>query len=473
MKVIVCGASQIADELLKRLGGNWEVTLIEKDEKRMRGFSNRFVTIVRMVTGDASSPVVLEEAGLENQDYALALTDNDRVNLAVARFATEKKIRHIMALVHDPEELPKFQELDVWALPVTCFMARKIYHYLQDPRMKISLVGQGEGELLEIEIGPNLMAMGKKPDDFKDENWHIVGILRKGKLLYPENGTIFKEGDRLLILGKPDLMKEVCSTMECKKPHFPLIYGNDLVIGLPAKSPSNASDIINEGLYLAQNTKIHNIYVLFEKNVCHFKQELQRWSQSLDIHVQEFDQKVNPQIKNICRKKNVGVVVFPSMETAFLDSMTQPNLINLAHCLPCPLLVSKSTHPYQKILVPYNGSSKTRVALEVAIDLAHQMHSTLTVVVVKEPEFLHSDEAKDDAWVKKQLKNIREMALIHKIQLNEELRAGNPVKEITALAKNFDLMIIGSEKKEKDFISPHVGELMVRKSSCSTLIVTG
>lgn len=473
MKVIICGASQIADELLKRLGEHWEVTLVEKDEKRMRGFSNRFVTIDRMVTGDASSPVVLEEAGLENQDYALALTDNDRVNLAVSRFATEKKIRHVMALVYDPEEIPKFQELDVWPLPVTSFMARKIYHYLQDPRMNISLVGQGEGELLEIEIGPNLMVMGKKTEDFRDENWQIVGILREGELMYPETDTVFKEGDRLLILGKPDLMKAVCTSMECKKPHFPLIYGNEMVIGLPVKSPTNVSDIVNEGLYLAQNTKIHNIYVLSEKDVCNFKKVLQRWSESLDIHVQESDKKVNHCIKDICRKKNVGIVVLPSMETALPDSMIQPNLIHLAHSLPCPLLVSKSTHPYHKILVPYNGSPKTKVALEVVIDLANQVDSSITVVVVKEPEFLHSNEAKDDAWVTQQLKNIREMARIHKIQLHEEVRAGNPVKEITALAKNFDLMILGSEKKEKDFLSPHVGELMVRKSSCSTLIVTG
>jgi Trk K+ transport system NAD-binding subunit/nucleotide-binding universal stress UspA family protein len=472
MKVIICGASQIADELLKRLGENWEVTLVEKDEKRMRGFSNRFVTIDRIVTGDASSPVVLEEASLGNQDYVLALTDNDQVNQAVARFATEKKIRHIMALVYDPENLPKFQEFDVWALPVTSFMARKIYHYLQDPRMKISLIGQGEGELLEIEIGPNLMVMGKKASDFKDENWHVVGILRDGNLLYPDNDTVFKEGDRLLILGKPDLVKAVCSTTEFQKPNFPLIYGNELVIGVPAKSVSNESDIISEGLYLAQNTKIHDIYVLCEKNVCNFKDELQRWSESLDIHVQESDQKVNPRIKHLCKEKNVGAVVLPSMESAFLDSMTQPSLIHLAHSLPCPLLVSKATHPYRDILVPYNGSPKTKIALEVAIDLSCQMTSSVTVVVVKEPEFLHSDEAKDDAWVNKQLKNIREMARIHKIQLKEELRAGNPVKEITALAKQYDLMILGSEKKEKNFFSPHVGELMVRKSSCSTLIVT-
>ena len=108
----------------------------------------------------------------------------------------------------------------------------------------------------------------------------------------------------------------------------------------------------------------------------------------------------------------------------------------------------------------------------MAIDLAQQMQSSVTVVVVQEPEFLHGDAAEDDTWVKKQLKKIRELARIHKIQINEELRAGNPVKEITALAKNFDLMVLGSENREKDFLSPHVGELIVRKALCSTLIVT-
>ena len=473
MKVLICGASWIADELLKRMGEKWEVTLIDKQEKQLNSFSSRFVSVVRLKTGDASSPVVLEEAGLERQDYFLALTDDDRVNLAASRFAKEKNVKNIMALVRDPERLPEFKDLGIWAFPMTTFIARKLYHYLQDPRMKVSIVGQGEAEVLEIEIGPNLMAMGRKVEEISGENWRIVGYVRDGQLYYPPPKDGYEEGDRLVILGKPDVVRAVCSVIECEKPKFPLVYGNEMAVALPLRADAKARDIVHESLYLAQHTRTRNIYVLCETGVCDLQDDLRRWSESLDIHIQEDDRKVERQIKRICEEKSVGVVVMPSLDHKFMDSLTKPTLINLAHTLPCPLFVAKASNPYHKILVPYNGSSRTQIALEVAVDLAQQFDAYVAVVLVEEPEFLHGDNIEEKNWMENQLKKVRETGRIHKIKIEECVRQGNVVKEITELSKDFNLMVMGSDTRSKVFLEPHVGELLVRKTPCSVLIVAG
>ena len=160
-----------------------------------------------------------------------------------------------MALVRDPERLPDFKDLGIWAFPMTTFIARKLYHYLQDPRMKVSIVGQGEAEVLEIEVGPNLMAMGRKVEEISGENWRIVGYVRDGQLSYPSPKNGYKEGDRLVILGKPDVVRAVCSVIECEKPKFPLVYGNEMVVALPLRADERARDIVHESLYLAQHTR--------------------------------------------------------------------------------------------------------------------------------------------------------------------------------------------------------------------------
>jgi len=67
MKIIICGAGRITDELLKRVGANWEITMIEKQEARLRPFSNRFPIIVRVLAEDASSPVQRTPAGRHHQ----------------------------------------------------------------------------------------------------------------------------------------------------------------------------------------------------------------------------------------------------------------------------------------------------------------------------------------------------------------------------------------------------------------------
>jgi trk system potassium uptake protein TrkA len=76
MKILICGAGRITDELLKRIGENWEITLIEKEEAKLAPFSSRFPSVVRLMVEDASSPVVLEKAGLTSHDCVLAMTND-------------------------------------------------------------------------------------------------------------------------------------------------------------------------------------------------------------------------------------------------------------------------------------------------------------------------------------------------------------------------------------------------------------
>ena len=148
MKVMVCGAGRITDELFKRMGAGWEVTLIEKNEAKLAPFSNRFPNIVRVLSGDASSPVVLERAGLSSQDGVLAMTSDDAANLAIVRFAREADVKTVLAVVHDPEMLNAFKKLNAWTISAATDAARKVYQFLKDPRIRIISLGEGEGELM-------------------------------------------------------------------------------------------------------------------------------------------------------------------------------------------------------------------------------------------------------------------------------------------------------------------------------------
>jgi|GEM_PF-2701650 len=153
MKILICGAGRITDELLKRIGENWQITLIDKTADKLTPFSNRFPSVVRLLAEDASSPVVLEKAGLSEQDCVLALTNEDPVNLAIVRFAQQTDVKNVLSVVRNPEMLPEFQELGIWTVSLATDMARKIYQFLKDPRIRIIPLGEGEGELMELAAG--------------------------------------------------------------------------------------------------------------------------------------------------------------------------------------------------------------------------------------------------------------------------------------------------------------------------------
>jgi Trk K+ transport system NAD-binding subunit/nucleotide-binding universal stress UspA family protein len=470
MKLLICGVGNIAAELLHRLGEKWKVTLVDKDETQLNPFPTRFESVVKIVAGDASSPVVLEEAGLAEHDYLIAMADSDRVNLAACKFAKEAGLRNIMALVTDPENIGGFEELGVRPLPLTGLVARNIYQYLQDPRIRVSTIGQGEVELLDVEVEPNLSLMGRPVSDFLHLEWRIAGVLRKGRLIFPDEDFVFQEGDRALVLGKADLFDEVCEAMQCAEPHFPRTYGSSLVLSVPDGFGDRSADMLKEAIHLARNTKILHIVALCGPETEKGGIENRGAGQQFDIRVEVVEGDFGQRVQQTAEEENAGVVLVPPPSPGMIDSLTRPATIAQVHELPCPLLVLRGTHPYKKILACFDGSSMAELALETALDLSRQLEAELTVAAVAEPEFLHGEGGGD--WAERVMGQARELAHIDKVKIEEVRLTGNPVRELTKLAEAFNLVVIGSGRREKEVFTPHVGELLLRKCPCSILALT-
>lgn len=468
MKILVCGAGRITDELLKRVSEDWAITVVDKNENKLGDLSHRFASVRRVVHGDASSPVVLEEAGLSGQDYVLALTNDDRVNHAIATFAEKQKIRNIMAVVRDPEMLPKLRELNVWTTLTTTVAARKIYNHLKDPRLSVIDLGQGEGEILELELDDTMSARMKNVKDFNGEDWRLIGILRKGHLIFPKPERAFQKGDRLLILGKSDLFEAFVDYFDREKLHFPLNYGQVLVLGILPEGASDKSGLFNEALYLARNTQIEKLRVVCDRT-CTIRDQIEQWAESLHIDIESSEGSIREAVAKV---ENAGIIVLPVLSASFLESVAKPVMISFAHALECPLLISRNAIPYENILVPFNGNDVAESALEVAIDLAGQCDARLSVLMVEEPDFLHGNHESPDRWRENMAARVRFIAHIRKTRIDEQVRSGNPVKEILFAARQYDLLIIASSHARKELLEPNVAETIVREAPCSVLVVT-
>ncbi len=467
MKLLVCGTGNITAELLRRLGEKWQVTLVDKDEKRLGTFPGRFETVVRIVDGDASSPVVLEEAGVKDQDYVIAMTDSDPVNLAACRFAKEADVRNIMARVTDPENTARFEALGVRTLMLTGLVARNVYQYLQDPRIRVTTIGQGEGELLEVEVAANLTLMGKRASEFRRLKWQVAAVIRRGRLVFPDDDFVLQEGDRALILGETDLFDEVCDTIQCAEPHFPRTYGSSLILAVPDRFQDRAASMLKEAVHLAHNTKILQIVALCGPQVGQMEEEKERTGQQFEIRTEVVDQDIDARVGEVAEAENAGVVLMPPPSAGAIASFTPPSTVARAHGLPCPLLVLRGTHPYEKIVACFDGSPMAELALETALDLTRQLEAELTVAVVQEPAFLRGS----GNWGESIMERAREMAHIDKVKIKEAVLTGNPVREVTRLAEGANLLVIGGGRKDKEAFVPHVGELLVRRSPCSVLVL--
>ncbi|MCW3998210.1 MAG: universal stress protein, partial [Candidatus Bathyarchaeota archaeon] len=119
----------------------------------------------------------------------------------------------------------------------------------------------------------------------------------------------------------------------------------------------------------------------------------------------------------------------------------------------------------KKILVPFDGSDKSKHALEYAVDLAVQTSSQIQLLTVIPPVFLptysfyvlKSNAIRDcQKELEINFKRVMKKALLHVNQKKTELKVstkfakGVPYKEIVKTAKqgDFDLIIMGTRGLE-------------------------
>lgn len=86
MKIIILGAGQVGGTLAENLvGENNDITIVDNNADRLRELQDKYD--LRVVNGHASHPDVLHEAGAQDADMLVAVTNTDETNMAACQVA--------------------------------------------------------------------------------------------------------------------------------------------------------------------------------------------------------------------------------------------------------------------------------------------------------------------------------------------------------------------------------------------------
>ena len=86
MKIIILGAGQVGGTLAEHLAGEAnDITVVDTDAERLRNLSDRLD--IRTVQGRASFPTVLRQAGADDADMLVAVTNSDETNMVACQVA--------------------------------------------------------------------------------------------------------------------------------------------------------------------------------------------------------------------------------------------------------------------------------------------------------------------------------------------------------------------------------------------------
>ena len=103
MKIIILGAGQVGGTLTEHLADEQnDVTVVDSSDSALRQLQERLD--IRTVKGDASKPTTLADAGAEDADMLIAVTDSDEVNMLACTIA--------YTLYRTPTKICRIREVD-------------------------------------------------------------------------------------------------------------------------------------------------------------------------------------------------------------------------------------------------------------------------------------------------------------------------------------------------------------------------
>ncbi|WP_288129000.1 Trk system potassium transporter TrkA [Microbulbifer sp.] len=224
MKIIILGAGQVGGSLAESLASERnDIILVDNDEKTLRELGDRID--IGVVHGHASHPDVLQEAGIEDADIVVAVTNNDETNMAACQiahslFRVTTKIARVRAAAYlqypelfSTESIP----IDVLISPeqiVSEYIARLIEHpgALQvldfaDGRVQLVAVRAVQGGPL---VGHQLRYLR---EHMPKVDTRVAAIYRRNSPIIPQGSTVIEAGDEVFFIAARQDIRAVMSEL--------------------------------------------------------------------------------------------------------------------------------------------------------------------------------------------------------------------------------------------------------------------
>jgi trk system potassium uptake protein TrkA len=214
MYIIIVGGGKVGYYLAKTLlQADHEVLIIEKDKRKCDIISAELGGIV--LRGDGTDSIVMEEAGMNRCDLAIAVTGDDEDNLMICQMAKKKfGVKRTIARINNPKNEHIFKLLGIdQTVSVTDLILAQIEREIPAQSLVHLLTLRDVGvSFLEAKVPPDSPAVNKPlrelniPDDVV-----IPMIIRGGKGIVPSGDTMLKAGDEVVAVttSSNDVLEQI------------------------------------------------------------------------------------------------------------------------------------------------------------------------------------------------------------------------------------------------------------------------
>ncbi|HGJ5854621.1 Trk system potassium transporter TrkA [Arsenophonus nasoniae] len=247
MKIIILGAGQVGGTLAENLvDENNDITIVDTNTERLRQLQDKFD--LRVVSGHGSYPRILREAGAEDADMLVAVTNSDETNMiacqiAYSLFNTPNKVARIRAseYIKETEKLftPDHIPIDYLISPEQ-LVIDYIYKLIQYPgALQVVNFASGKVSIVAAKAYYGGSLVGNSLSNLREHLPHIdtriAAIFRQDRPIRPQGSTIIEAGDEIFFVVATEHIRAVMSELQrLEKPYkrIMIVGGGNVGAGL-------------------------------------------------------------------------------------------------------------------------------------------------------------------------------------------------------------------------------------------------
>lgn len=220
MRVVILGAGQVGASVAEVLTSEAnDITIVDQNSDSLARLAD--LLDVRTVTGNAAYPAVLREAGIEDADLLVAVTQSDQTNLVACKiarslFSVPRRIARLrsrdfidsglLSLENFAVDFAICPEDDITRYIVKLIEYPEALQVLQFAGDRVTLIGirAYHGGLL---VGKPIRAMREHlPANVEAR---IAAIFREHQPVDPDGNTVIEPGDEVFVIAATDHMRTV------------------------------------------------------------------------------------------------------------------------------------------------------------------------------------------------------------------------------------------------------------------------
>ena len=224
MKIIIIGAGDVGYHIAKTLSKeNKDVVLIEPKEEAIRWVSETLD--VQVIKGSGSNPRIIKEAGIEEADMLIAVTDSDEVNMIACLIAeSQAKIPTKIARVRNEAYASDAKIFDQDHLDIDLRInpekeaVDSILGLLEVPgAQEVVDFADGKIKLIGLELDESSPYAGKTLQEIREINPEemalVIAIYRNKQILIPKGKDTILPGDHLFIVAEAKRVSKMTQLM--------------------------------------------------------------------------------------------------------------------------------------------------------------------------------------------------------------------------------------------------------------------